>query len=75
MSNKLAKLPEYGLRRQITDLLHVHMQLFYFLCSAFVVQQQSGSDSLPVILGETSWLKDECEEIKTSECPAGYVYI
>uniref|UniRef100_A0AAQ4PD20 SMB domain-containing protein n=1 Tax=Gasterosteus aculeatus aculeatus TaxID=481459 RepID=A0AAQ4PD20_GASAC len=23
--------------------------------------------------GETSWLKDECEEIKTSECPAGFV--
>lgn len=29
----------------------------------------------PTFTGETSWLQDDCEEIKTPECPAGYVYI
>lgn len=28
-----------------------------------------------VLSGDTSWLQDECEEIKSAECPAGYVYI
>lgn len=33
------------------------------------------ASSVLALSGEPSWLQDDCEEIRTSECPAGYAHI
>lgn len=40
-----------------------------FLCRLF------SERFLPVLSGDSTWLQDECEEMKTPECPAGYAQI
>lgn len=40
-----------------------------FLCCSF------SEFFLSTLSGDATWLQDECEEMKTPECPAGYAQI
>lgn len=41
----------------------------------FIRSSAFTASSALALSGEPSWLQDDCEEIRTSECPAGCVHI
>lgn len=53
-----------------TDMDHLVLLIQYVLY-CFILTAFSGH----IFSGDTPWLQDDCEEIKTTECPAGYAAI